>query len=311
MRKGLLILILSVAFIPAHSQKINDLLKISLDLAGREKYDSAMLYIKKAWAVDSMNHNVRLYRGRVYYGMKEWTKSFEDYTWVTEHFPDSADAYHDRGILFLTTMNTEEAIADNTKAVELARDDTMRFNCFLNRGTCYQQKREFQSAYEDYSRAYLIDSAATSVLNNLATVLDELGRREESIEILKKITRIEPDFVGAYVNLGFQYTKLGKYKEAIDFFNKALELEKDEPLALNNRGYAKYSMKDYKGALADINKSLSIYPENSYALRNRALVYIATGDKAKACLDIVAGIELGFTQMYGNELSDLKKTHCK
>jgi tetratricopeptide (TPR) repeat protein len=311
MRKIVFIFLLLVIFIPGRAQKINELIEKGTELLGREKYDSALLVFNRAWKLDSTNYYVNLNRGRVYFALKDWQGAFEDFSTAIILYPDSIMPYHERGILLLTTMNTDDAIADNTKALQLAKDDSMLVFSYMNRGTCYQQKREFQLAYEDYSRAYILDTTSVSVMNNIATVLDELGRRDESILILKKLVRIDSTIIGPYVNLGFQYSKLGKYKEAIEFFNKALELEKDEPLALNNRGYAKYSLQDYKGALEDINKSLEGYPGNSYALRNRALVYIALKEKDKACTDISAGLTLGFTKMYGNELLELRKTHCR
>jgi tetratricopeptide (TPR) repeat protein len=243
-------------------------------------------------------------------GLKKWEESFSFYTRGITQFPDSAYAYHHRAILLATLRYNDEAIADNTKALELVEKDSLRLMLFINRGTNYSQKRAFQKAYEDYYRAYLIDTSNTAVLNNMATVLDELGRREEAIVQLKKIIRIDSTFVGSYVNLGFQYTKLGKYKEAIEFFDKALSIEKDEPLTLNNRGLAKYYLTDYKGALNDINKSISIYPANSYAFKNRALVYIALKQTDKACIDIQAALDKGFTEMYGNEVIDLQKANC-
>jgi tetratricopeptide (TPR) repeat protein len=311
MKKTVCIILLLALFMPGRAQKIKELIDKGTELLGREKYDSALIIFNRAWKLDSNNYYVNLNRGRVHFAMENWQGAYEDFSTAIGLYPDSIMPYHERGILLLTTMNTDDAIADNTKALQLAKDDSMLVFSYMNRGTCYQQKREFQLAYEDYSRAYLLDTNNVSIMNNIATVLDELGRRDESIGILKKLVRIDSTLIGPYVNLGFQYSKLEKYKEAIEYFNKALELEKDEPLALNNRGYAKYSLKDYKGALEDINKSLESYPDNSYALRNRALVYIALKEKDKACTDINRGLSIGFTRMYGNELLELKKTHCQ
>ena len=292
------------------SQNVNDLIKKGIKLIDEKKYDSALAIFNKVWSIDSSVYEIYTNRGTIFYNQKKWNESFDEYTKAIEKWPDSADAYHYRAILLFTLTYTDDAIADNTKALQLSTNDSLTLSCFTNRGNCYQQKREFQQAYEDYSRAYLLDSTNIGVINNIATVLDELGRSDEAIINLKKLTRIDPGFIGAYVNLGFQYTRLGKYREAIEYFDKALLIEKDEPLALNNRGLAKYNLNDYAGALADINKSISIFPGNSYAYKNRALVYLALKQKDKACADIQMALDQKFTEVYGDEVLKLKNENC-
>ena len=88
-------------------------------------------------------------------------------------------------------------------------------------------------------------------------------------------------------------------------------MDPESALAFNNRGFVYYKMGDYKKALIDINKSLKMYPSNSYAFKNRALIYIAQKKRKDSCNDMAKAIELGFTKMYGAEVEDLQKEHCK
>ena len=310
MKRLLMLFLMLTCGIISHAQTTRQLVDKSFELIDNKKFDSALIVLNKAWAMDSTLYPIYIARGTAYSGLEKWDESYLEFTKAIDKYPDSAFGYHLRAMLFSKLTYNDASIADNTKALDLADEDTFRIVLYMNRGVAYMQKRDFQKAYEDYSRAYLLDTGSTAILNNIATVLDELGRVDEAIASLKKITIIDPAFVGPYVNLGFQYTKLGKYKEAIEYFDKALALEKDEPLALNNRGLAKYHIKDYKGALEDINKSIVIYPGNSYAFKNRALVYIAMNEKEKACADIKDALDRGFTEMYGPEVLDMKKANC-
>ncbi|HEY6504287.1 MAG TPA: tetratricopeptide repeat protein [Chitinophagaceae bacterium] len=294
-----------------HGQTVDSLLKQAGKLASDKNYKEALGIYNKVWEKDSLNFDLYLERGTVYYELREVENAFNDYTKAIKLRPASAEPYHRRAILMMAIMYTEEAIMDNTKAINLATNDTMRMICFMNRGNAKQQKRDFQGAFEDYSRAYLYDTSDMTILNNMATVLDELGRVDECLQYLQKVIQRDPTFVGAYVNVGFQYTKLQRYKEAIVYFDKALSLQKDEPLTLNNRGLARYHLKDYTGALEDINKSLALYPDNSYAFKNRALVHLAQKQKEKACADLQKAIDLEFTKMYGSEVEELLKANCK
>jgi Tfp pilus assembly protein PilF len=280
-------------------------------LAEVKKYDQALILMNKAWKMDTTNYLVNVERGNIYVYNNIIDSAYHDYTRAIKLQPDSAMAYVQRGLLLMSLIESDLAITDFTTALNWVSEDSLRLGVYINRGAARGQKRDFQGAYEDYSRALMIDSMDIGALNNIAAVLDELGRRDEAIQYLKRIIIIQPTFVGGFVNLGFVYSLDGKYAESIVYFNKALEIEKDEPTTLNNRGFSKYKLKDYTGAMADINKSISLYPGNSYAYKNRALVYLALKQNDKACKDLQTAISQGFTKMYGSEVDDLIRENCK
>jgi tetratricopeptide (TPR) repeat protein len=311
MSKILLCIVCLVFSIVSNSQSTDSLVNKADLLLEKKKFTEALALYDKAMEKDSLNFDLYIGRGRVYSEIPEPQKAYNDYTKAIELQPQSAEGYHWRAILTYSLMYTEESIMDNTRAIDLATNDTVRMMAFANRGNAKQQKRDFQGAFEDYSRAYMYDSSGIGILNNMATVLDELGRADEATEYLKRVVKKDPKFVGGYINLGFQYTRLKRYREAVEYFNKALEIEKNNPLALNNRGLAKYYLKDYDGALSDINKSITIYPANSYAYKNRALVYIAKKQIEKACSDLHKATDMYFTQEYGTEVEELLKCNCK
>ena len=64
--------------------------------------------------------------------------------------PKYAEAYNRRGGAYLSKGNSEDAIADFNKAIEL---NSKLFHPYYNRGNAYLQKRDFDRAIEDYSTA--------------------------------------------------------------------------------------------------------------------------------------------------------------
>lgn len=295
----------------AIGQPVKELVARGQQLLGEKKYTEALDIYNKAFKRDSTKYDVFTGRGTAYFELKEFQKCFDDFSRAIELEPDSALAYHYRANLMYVLNYTDEAIADNTKAIERTSDEKFLLGCFINRGSAKEQKRDYKGAYEDFYRAYSYDTADLSVLNNLGTVLDELDRREEAIMYLKKAIKLDSNFVGPYVNIGFQYSLMGKYEESLVYFNKALELEKNEPLTLNNRGFTRYKLNDYPGALDDINKSIAFYPTNAYAYKNRALVYIALEKNEQACADLLKAKELQFEKQFGPEVNELLKKNCQ
>ncbi len=309
--KNLFLLFCVFFSISVAGQSAKELIARGQQLIGEKKFTEALDIYNKAWKKDSTKYDVYTGRGTVFFELKEMQKSFDDFSRAIELEPDSALAYHYRANLMYVLNYTDEAIADNTKAIERTSDEKFLLGCFVNRGSAKEQKRDFKGAYEDFYRAYSYDTADISVLNNLGTVLDELDRREEAIMYLKKAIKLDSSFVGPYVNIGFQYSLMGTYEESLGYFNKSLELEKDEPLTLNDRGFSRYKLNDYAGALEDINKSITRYAINAYAYKNRALVYLALEKKDEACADLKKAKELQFEKQYGLEVNELLKKNCQ
>jgi tetratricopeptide (TPR) repeat protein len=310
MKKLLLFPILLVSML-LQAQPVKELITRGQQLLGEKKYIEALDVYNKAFKRDSTKYDVFTGRGTAYFELKEYQKCYDDFSRAIALEPDSALAYHYRANLMYVLNYTDEAIADNTKAIERTTDEKFLLGCFVNRGSAREQKRDYKGAYEDFYRAYSYDTTDLSVLNNLGTVLDDLGRREEAIMFLKKAIAIDSSFVGPYVNIGFQYTQIGRYEEALVYYTKALELEKDEPLTLNNRGFTRYKMNEFDAALEDINRSILLFNTNAFAYKNRALVYLAMDKKEDACQDLQRAKELQFEKQYGPEVNELIKKNCQ
>jgi tetratricopeptide (TPR) repeat protein len=295
----------------AGSQTVDSLFSLARKKLMDKEFANAIIIYNKIYEKDSLNFDLYVERGDAYFQLEEAQHAFDDFTKALTIRPESAEAYQRRGALLVAIRYNDEAIADNTMALDLAKSDTMRMASYWSRGLAKQQKRDFQGAFEDYSQAYFYDTSDIGIINDLAIALDELGRVDESMQYLRKVIQIEPDIAIGYVNLGFQQTRLKNYKVAIEYFNKALSLSKDHPMALGNRALARYHLKEYKAALVDVNKSILGYPANSYAYKTRALIYLALKQNDKVCPDLDRAKELGFAEAYGDEVDELSKTHCK
>lgn len=303
-----LLLLLCPFLSPAQSTEFEKA-KILYD---EQKFEASLAILDRLLAADSSVAEYYEYRGLVHQELKNYEKAFLDFTGAIQRDPFTPMHYMRRAVILYTVQLPDEAISDNTKALSLlGSKDTLRYHVLTNRGSAKAMKRDFQGAFEDYWAVYQHDSSNKAVMTNLGAVMDELGRGEEAIPILERAIRLYPDWSGGYGNLAFRYIDRGDFKKALELCNKVLELDPADPLGYNNRGHVKYKMNDLEGALKDINKSLEMYPSNSYAYRNRALVYLAKKEKKKACADLAKASELGFTQMYGEEVEQLQKEHCK
>ncbi len=309
--KYIFIILATFINIAAFGQTAADHAKNADAEADKENFKNALKEIERAIEIEPGSAVFQCRRadfllnlGRVEDAFHAYTESIK----LDEHY---SMAYNGRAIIEEAAGVFDAAIVDFERAAENAENDTMRFAYITNVAAAQVRVRDFQGAYESLMDAYRFDSTDVAMLNNLATVCDELGQQDLALKYLFRVLKLDPEMYGANINIGFIYQNMNRHKEAIIYFDEALAHMPDDPLAYNNRAYSKLQLKDLKGAMSDVEKSIKIYPSNSYAYKNRALIYFAQGKNDKACADLQLAIEKGFTAQYGPEVEELLRKKCR
>ncbi len=312
MRQFILLFTLFLLFsIPAYCQSQEELYRRASGFYDKGEYSKTIDNLNKALATDPVNSKFLLLKGNALEKLKKFQEAFDVYTSAINSNPKDSYLYNQRGLMLMKIQEPEYSIKDFSTALEFEKNDSLRLSLLLNRGSAKISMRNFHGAYDDFIAALQLDGSNIGVLNNLATVCDEVGRGDKTLSYLNKIIEIDSTFIGAYANIGFKYQEMGDHKTAITYFNKVLKLDPKEPLGYSNRSYNRYKIGELKGALSDINTSIKLYPANSYAYRIRALIYLAQKDNKNACKDIEEALRLGFTKKYGEEVEQLKRQHCR
>ena len=251
------------------------------------------------------------WRGEVYFKFNKTEEAYKDYSKAISIEPTEPTFYLHRGLLLVAVKKPVEAIADYNKAVALIKNNDMfKFDVIISRGIAKANSRDFQGAYEDYLACYHFDSTNVNPIIGLGSVLDDLDREDEAIAYLEKGFELSPDNIGINTNLGYRYMMKANYELALRYYNKVLTLDPQDAKVYNNRGFTYFKQKKYGAALNDVNRSLQFFPDNAFAFKNRALIFIAMGQKAEACADLETALKFGFTDMYGDEVENLKKQYC-
>lgn len=224
--------------------------------------------------------------------------------------PDSAAPWLNRGSVYLELGMPDRALADTEEGLKRCRSAEDSASAYLNLGVIHAHTRRFELALQAYDRSLALQPDDWATLMNKATVLDDLGRADEARAIFLRLHEQRPGEVPIMNNLGFQASNQGDHAEALRWFEKACALRPDDPVVLNNLGYAQHMAGRHDEALRSVQRSIKLYPANSYAHRNLGLIWLAKGDKAKACDAFEEALRRGFTQQYGPEVDRLRKERC-
>ena len=167
--------------------------------------------------------------------------------------PDARLPYM-RGLMYLRKEDTNAAIADFTKAIEIDPSDVRWYRW---RGDALSTRYDFAAALADYDKALEIDPRD-------ATALERRGQAKQGLR----------DFKGA-----------------LEDFTRLVEVAPRHPRPFQLRGDAKLELGDYKGAIDDYDAVVYNDPSYGHAYVNRARAHLALGDKEAAEADVAQAVE--------------------
>ncbi len=179
-------------------------------------------------------------------------------------FPGYARAYYNRGVAREQFGDTQGALADYTKAIELYPDTI-------------SPPRILSLAYGNRG----------ALLHQLG---DELGAIADANEVLK----LQPNRAGAYANRGLAYLGLKNYEAAIADQSRAIELQPTVPGWYFNRGKAHRLAGNYQEALRDLDQAISINPRFSWAYVQRGHTQEELNNLQQAEADYTKALNLGY-----------------
>lgn len=261
---------------------------------------------------------------------------------MIKQYPTSSRLYAIRGRAYLNRGLMEYALDDAEKVIELNGKDALGWQL---KGEALIAAGKGDSAIAALQMG-LLKKKSTEGYYHLGRAFNRNGQPTEAINAFNACLSLDSTYYRALRESGVSYSEIGdtatahaRFNEAISMestdpvnwnsrghhywarngfheralidYNKALRLNANYAFAYNNRGFSKWNTGNKKGALKDIRRSNQRRPNNPYVFRNLGLIKISDGRRDEACADFRQAIELGFTELYGTEVSLLIQEHCK
>jgi tetratricopeptide (TPR) repeat protein len=115
--------------------------------------------------------------------------------------------------------------------------------------------------------------AQANIYNNLGKKLDDQGRYEQAVAVLRKAVAVNPKCLAAWNNLGNALDRLGKYEEAIKAFQEALNNNRQYALAWFNMGNTFIRMRRYKDAIISYQNAVKFNTQYADAWYNLGITF--------------------------------------
>lgn len=128
-------------------------------------------------------------------------------------------------------------------------------------GEIYEAEGGIRKAINEYVKVLEIDETDYDTFFKLTTLMQEINKKEEVIDLLKKLIKVKPDFEKAYLMLCDNLIFLGQTKEALKYY-----LEGEKNITEN---YEYYYNIAYNLVLLNEYSKARTYLEKAYALNVR------------------------------------------
>ena len=125
-------------------------------------------------------------------------------------------------------------------------------NAYYNRGTVYVDKGDFDAAIQDFDKAIDLNPEYAEAYNNRGAAHHKKDDFDAAIQDFNTSIGLNPEDAEAYYNRGIAYTRKGKVDRTIQDFNTSIDLNPKYATAYYKRGLVWSCLKNWQRAEADL-----------------------------------------------------------
>jgi len=202
--------------------------------------------------------------------------------------PDSAEAYHDLGIVLQEMGRHSEAVVSFDRALTLA---SAQVPTLILKAQSVRNLARFEEALTAYDRILTLQPDNLEALYYRSGVLGALGRYKESVEGYDAVLKMAPTHYESLYCRGLGQFRLGLYKDSMGSFSDALGVRPAELDPLIYRGTAFEISGRNEEALADYTTVLLRDSNKHELFINRGSVLRTLGRYEEALADLDRGLQ--------------------
>jgi tetratricopeptide (TPR) repeat protein len=189
------------------------------------KHQEAIALYKKI-LVDTEDTNSRINLAAIYYDRGDHDLAFKELDTAAEKNRDSAEPLSVRGEYLEREGSLDKAESKYVKA--LAIDDQHALTYF-RLGRLYCKQKKTGPCIEKLKKSVELEPEMPLYLETLALQNEKQGDHIEAINLLERVSVIEPDRVDIFVSLGNLYKSKKMYKNALRRYWSAIAIKDNDP----------------------------------------------------------------------------------
>ena len=199
-------------------------------LLGRSVTEEASVE-KPPLAANRMQAECLIAEGNVLEDVGQWVEAEIRYRAALKLYPGFARVYLNLGNVQATQGQSKEAAVSYREALRL---ESGYGAAHANLGKLYLAQKNYQNAAEHYAAAVQLLPESVDVWVGLGSALEEITeRRTEAVDAYQRALAIQPDFIGAKLNLGQLLLVLNRPDEAVGYLQDVLSAMPERGLLIH------------------------------------------------------------------------------
>ena len=171
------------------------------------------------------------------------------------------------------------------------------FICFASGDLCkeYALRKEYDRAIEECTKQIKGEIAVKYLeysYSNRGAAYANKKQYDEAISDYSRAIELNPGYATAYYNRAIAYANKRLYGKAISDFSRVVELNPGDSAAYTGRATAYANRKQYDPAISDYTKAIELNPDDYTAYYNRSMVYADEKQYGPAVADCAKATEL-------------------
>jgi tetratricopeptide (TPR) repeat protein len=246
-----------------------------LMLYGIERYQEAKVSFDRTIALNP-SAIAYIYRGDSHNKLREYEAALADYNQGIALQPHNFLYYNSRALLYAQLGNSQVALADANKIVELA-SETYKPLAYQVRGFVFVLMEDFKSAIADATKIIEAQADERTTVDGYslrALAYANAGESQKAIADYTKIIELQPNNADVYHNRANRRAYIQDYQAAMTDYTKALELDPNRADSYSSRAALRGIMGDAEGSRADYQKAIALLSEKILQDPNKIEFYL-------------------------------------
>lgn len=194
--------------------------------------------------------------------------------------PDATDS---TGSRVTATAATATATATTSALADTAKLSAAKSTPTRDSGLTTQTRRFREKGVEYFRKALELEGNNRRVLFELGVALEQIGNRGESIEVMKRLVKLDSSDATILNYLGYMLVEENRELDyAGGLIERALAFEPENGAFLDSKGWLFYRRQDYPKARKFIEMALTRIPQDTTILEHYAMILEKLGLSAQA-----------------------------
>lgn len=195
-------------------------------------------------------------------------------------YADSAHFFDLRGKYYIKRNETDFAISDFKKSLELA---PFNLETLTNLGFSFYLKKDFENAKETFLNVLSEEPEFAFALNNLSATYGQMESWPEALIFSEKAIKKQPNEVTFINTYALNLLETNQINKATEFINKALKLQPANPYSLRNLGLLQLKKEDFAKANNTLKLVEASNPEVEFIYYYLGKSFDSIGNNTEAC----------------------------